>query len=95
MMNNLYLLKNTYALTAKRIQTTRAKNATPSIKAAAIIIAVLIGPAASGCLPIASKAELANLPIPNPAPITAIPAPIPAPKNPKSILLLLLFINNV
>ena len=67
-----------YYLPANIKQITSAKRVTPSTSAAAIIIVVLISPLASGCLPIASMAEAANLPIPRPAPITASPAPMPA-----------------
>jgi hypothetical protein len=60
------------------IDTTTANNATASIKAAAINIAVWIFEAASGWRAIASIAEPPILPIPNPAPIAAKPAPIAA-----------------
>ena len=60
-------------------QITSAKSETPSTRAAAMIIVVLISPVASGCLPIASIADAASLPIPIPVPITARPAPILLP----------------
>jgi hypothetical protein len=57
---------------------TTANNATPSIRAAEMIIAVCILLVASGCLAIASMAEPPIRPIPNPAPIAARPAPTAA-----------------
>src|SRR5690606_21301224 len=59
-------------------ETTTANNATASIKAAAINMAVWNFEAASGWRAIDSIAEPPILPIPNPAPIAAKPAPIAA-----------------
>ena len=56
-----------------------ANKATPSTKAAMIIIFIRISPETSGWRAIASIAEPPILPIPKPAPITARPAPIAAP----------------
>ena len=67
---------NYFAPPSKPITT--PKSATPSIKAAAIIIVVVIFPEASGLRAIPSTAEPPILPIPIPAPRTAKPAPIAA-----------------
>ena len=56
-----------------------ANKATPSTKAAMIIIFIRISPETSGWRAIASIAEPPILPIPKPAPITAKPAPSAAP----------------
>lgn len=63
-------------------QTTIANSATPSIKAADIIIVVLISELADGCRAIPSNEPLPIYPIPIPAPITAIPTPNAAPRTP-------------
>lgn len=48
----------------RMMQTARAKKVTPSIRAAAMIIDVLISPAAWGCRAIPSMAAAARRPIP-------------------------------
>ena len=75
---------------------TAQNNATPSIKADIISAVVLISPAASGCLPVASAAAAVILPIPNAAPIVTKPAPKPAPIaiNPTSLSFSFLFYFN-
>src|SRR5258707_11432894 len=50
------------------------------MRAAAIIIAVWIVPATSGCRAMLSTALPASLPIPSPAPMTTKPAPIAPPR---------------
>ena len=67
-----------FYLIASKIQTTSENRATPSMRAAAMIIEVLISPEASGWRPLASRAAEASLPIPSPAPNTVNPAPKPA-----------------
>ena len=69
-----------YLLSANKIVTTSAKNVKPSIRAAAIIIVVLMSPLFSGCLAVLSRAALASLPIPKAAPITTKPDPRPDAK---------------
>ena len=61
--------------------TTTPKRATPSIRAAAINIAVWILPLSEGWRAIDSTALLPIRPIPKPAANAATPAPIPAPAN--------------
>ncbi len=53
-----------------------AKNVTPSISAAAMIMAVWIFPAISGWRAMLSTAALARPPMPNAAPTMTKPAPI-------------------
>ena len=53
----------------------RAKNVTPSISAAAMIMAVWMLPAISGCRAMLSTAALARLPMPSAAPMITSPAP--------------------
>src|SRR5512135_443342 len=53
-----------------------AKNVTPSISAAAMIMAVWMLPAVSGWRAMLSTAERARLPIPNPAPMMTRPTPM-------------------
>src|SRR4051812_40351164 len=62
---------------------TATNSATPSISAAAMIIAVWIRAVASGCRAIPSVAEPPMRPMPTPAPTTARPAARPAPMSPK------------
>src|SRR5262249_42901313 len=54
----------------------RAKNVTPSISAAAMIIAVWMFPAISGCRDMLSTEDAASLPIPSAAPRMTKPAPM-------------------
>ncbi len=53
-----------------------AKNVNPSMRAAAMIMAVRIFPSISGCRAMLSNAPLASMPIPSAAPSVTMPAPI-------------------
>ena len=69
-----------YFVTTMRTQMISPSRATPSMRAAAIIMFVRRSPTASGCRAMPSIAALASRPMPSPAPMVASPAPIAAPR---------------